>query len=273
MAYNEYTTLVFGTTGISGWAVSIMTTRHPSTKASNTISRVIGLTNRALSKESLSAESRGNKRWDLHSGIDLEQDADAVAEKLEAVRDVDQFWTLQTGGKAYGVELLDKGIKYNPPLKESAPPIPEPWASNVFYYAQYDTVKLLSEGKRWEFCEIRPDAFIGFVPQNNAMNLVQAIGLWLAMVRSFEELGTEVVFSGDEKAYKALQTNSSQDILAQFHVYASLHPDVVSKKAPNIADGEVVTWEQVCPDICHWSGLKGVERNPLTKTGAEGVQE
>lgn len=125
-----------------------------------------------------------------------------------------QFWTLQTGGKAYGVELLDKGIKYNPPLKESAPPIPEPWASNVFYYAQYDTVKQLSEGKRWEFCEIRPDAFIGFVPQNNAMNLVQAIGLWLAMVRSFEELGTEVIFPGNENAYKALQTNSSQDILA-----------------------------------------------------------
>ena len=184
-----------------------------------------------------------------------------------------QFWTLQTGGKAYGVEFLDKGIKYNPPLKESAPRIPEPWASNVFYYAQYDTIKQLSEGKRWTFCEIRPDAIIGFVPQKNAMNLAQAIGLWLAMVTSFEGIGTEVNFPGNEKAYKALHTDTSQDILAQFHVYASLNPEAVSMKSFNIADGDVVTWEQVWPCICHWFGLKGVGPDPSKKTGAEWVQE
>lgn len=184
-----------------------------------------------------------------------------------------KFWTLQTGGKAYGIEFLDKGIEYHPPHKESAPRIPEPWASNVFYYAQYDTVKELSQGKRWTFCEIRPDAIIGFVPQNNAMNLAQAIGLWLAMVRSLEGIGTEVIFPGGEKAYKALHTDTSQDILAQFHIYASLHPEVVSKKAFNIADGEVVTWEQVWPGICDWFGLKGVGPDSSKATGAEWVQQ
>lgn len=308
---------------------------HPSTNASNTFSRVIGLTNRPLSNEA-SLLNAADKRWELHSGMDLEQDVDAVAEKLKAIQDIDQvthvyftceiyaplffgyeaganiqcptaytahgkdyqtlkranvtilhnavkaveitcpnfqFWTLQTGGKAYGVEFLDNGIKYNPPLKESAPRIPEPWASNVFYYAQYDTIKQLSEGKRWTFCEIRPDAIIGFVPQNNAMNLAQAIGLWLAMVRSFEGIGREVNFPGNEKAYKALHTDTSQDILAQFHIYASLNPEAVSKKAFNIADGDVVTWEQVWPGVCHWFGLKGVGPDPSKKTGAEWVQE
>lgn len=131
----------------------------------------------------------------------------------------------------------------------------------------------LSEGKRWTFCEIRPDAIIGFVPQNNAMNLAQAIGLWLAMVKSFEGVGAEVVFPGDGKAFRALHTDTSQDILAQFHIYASLHPVAVSKKAFNIADGEVVTWEQVWPGICDWFGLKGVGPDPSKKTGSEWVQE
>lgn len=287
---------------------------HTSSNSSNTFSRVIGLTNRPLSKEA-SLLNAGDKRWELHSGIDLEPGVDAVVEKLKAIEDIDQvthvyftsytshgsdyltlkranvtilsnavqavektcpgfkFWTLQTGGKAYGVEFLHKGIEYNPPLKESAPRIPEPWASNVFYYAQYDTMMQLSEGKRWSFCEIRPDAIIGFVPQNNAMNLAQAIGLWLAMVKSLEGTGTEVVFPGDEKAYKALHTDTSQDILADFHIYASFHPETVSEKAYNIADGDVVTWEQVWPGICYWFGLKGVGPNPSKKTGAEWVQE
>lgn len=284
------------------------------TETENTFSRVIGLTNRPLSKET-SLLDPADQRWELHSGIDLEQSVDAVAERLIAIRNIHQvthvyftsytghgsdyqtlkranvtilssavqavertiphfqFWTLQTGGKAYGVEFLDKGIEYNPPLKESASRIPEPWASNVFYYAQYDTMKRLSEGKSWTFCEIRPDAIIGFVPQNNAMNLAQAIGLWLAMVKSFEGVGTEVVFPGDEKAYAALHTDTSQDILAQFHIYASFHPVAVAKKSFNIADGEVVTWEQVWPGICNWFGLKGVGPDPSKKTGAQWVQE
>lgn len=62
---------------------------HTSSDSSNTFSRVIGLTNRPLSKEAslLNAE---DKRWELHSGIDLEEDVDAVAEKLEVIQDIDQ---------------------------------------------------------------------------------------------------------------------------------------------------------------------------------------
>lgn len=62
---------------------------HTSSDSSNTFSRVIGLTNRPLSKEAslLNAE---DERWELHSGIDLEEDVDAVAEKLKVIQDVDQ---------------------------------------------------------------------------------------------------------------------------------------------------------------------------------------
>ena len=57
-------------------------------------------------------------------------------------------------------------------------------------------MKHLSEGKRRILCETRIDALIGFVPQNDTMNLVQAVGLWLAVVRSPEGSWTEVVFPG-----------------------------------------------------------------------------
>ena len=184
-----------------------------------------------------------------------------------------QFWTLQTGGKAYGVEFIDKGIDYNPPLKETMPRIAEPYASNIFYYAQYDTMKRLSEGKRWKFCEIRPDAIVGFVPQNNAMNIAQALGLFLAMYKSIEGSGAEVPFPGNEAAYKELHTDTSQDILARFHIFASFHADAVAGRAFNIADGDVVTWEQIWPGVCSWFGLKGVGPDQSRSTGTQWVQE
>ena len=300
----------------------------------NAFSRVIGLTNRPLTK-SASTLPIENEKWELHCGVDLERGADVVAEKLKAIEGIEgishvyftcrealligyreyqeltdrfsaytahgsdyqtlkqanvtilvnavqaveklcpnlQFWTLQTGGKAYGVEFVDKGIDYNPPLKETMPRIPEPYASNIFYYAQYDTMKRLSEGKKWKYCEIRPDAIVGFVPQNNAMNIAQALGLFLSMYKSVEGSGAEVPFPGNATAFKELHTDTSQDILARFHIFASFHTDAVAGRAFNIADGDVVTWEQIWPGVCSWFGLKGVGPDQTRSTGAQWVQE
>jgi hypothetical protein len=43
------------------------------------------------------------------------------------------------------------------PIKESNPRIPEPYASNIMYYTQYDVLEELSKGKKWLFVEVRPD--------------------------------------------------------------------------------------------------------------------
>ncbi|MDI1492514.1 MAG: hypothetical protein OHK93_003728 [Ramalina farinacea] len=183
------------------------------------------------------------------------------------------FWTLQTGGKAYGVEFVNEGIPFHPPLKESTPRIPEPYASNIFYYPQYDTLRDLSKGKSWKFCEIRPDAIIGFVPNNNAMNLAQALALFLSMYASVEGRGSEVPYPGTDDAYKSLHTDTSQDILARFHIHASLHPDAVNGRAFNVADGEAVSWEAVWPEICKYFGLNGVAPDPSKSTGAQWMRE
>ena len=159
--------------------------------------------------------------------------------------------------KAYGVEFLPN-VPYNPPHVESAPRAPEPYASNIFYYAQYDVMQRLSRSKPWTFCEIRPDAIIGFVPNNNAMNLAQGLGLFLAMYRDVEGEGAEVAYPGNEEGWRAMRTDTSQDILARFHVYASMHPEEVRERAFNVADGEAVSWAQVWPGICSYFGLEGV---------------
>ena len=71
-----------------------------SPNGSKAFSRVIGLTNRPLRKENCLLDT-GDKRWDLHSGIDLERDVDAVAEKLQAIEGIDQvnyvYFTCESG--------------------------------------------------------------------------------------------------------------------------------------------------------------------------------
>lgn len=70
---------------------------------------------------------------------------------------------LQTGGKRYGVEFADK-IDINPPLKETSPRIAKPYAQNIFYYSQVDTLTELSRAASWTFTEVVPDVIVGFTP-------------------------------------------------------------------------------------------------------------
>ncbi|EMD00187.1 hypothetical protein BAUCODRAFT_367934 [Baudoinia panamericana UAMH 10762] len=285
--------IVFGASGISGYALMKELTRYPTP---TTFSRIIGLTHRPLKKEiSLLPE---DERLELYSDLDLldrnktllqmqhipgvehtthvyfaaysghgssyEELKWTNAELLtnavgtcEIVCPLMQFFTLQTGGKAYGVEFSDK-VPYNPPLSESLPRIPEPYASNIFYYEQYDIMTRASAGKPWTFCEIRPDAIVGFVPQNNAMNIAQALGLFLSLWKDVNGEGSEVVFPGNEKAWEALHTDTSQDILARFHIFASLKPEMTSEKTFNVVDGPATHWKEVWPQVCAYFGLRGV---------------
>ena len=93
------------------------------------------------------------------------------------------------------------------------------------------------------------------------MNLAQCLALFLSFYRWKVGEGQELIFPGSDKAWKAKHSDTHQDILARFHIFASLHPDRVKERAFNVADGYVVTWESVWPGICQWFGLKGVGPN------------
>jgi hypothetical protein len=138
------------------------------------------------------------------------------------------------------------------------PRIPEPYASNVFYYAQYDLLAQLSMGKDWTFAEIRPDGIVGFTPTSNVMNLSQGIGLYLAIYREVHGSGARVNFPGSERGWKCKHSDTSQDILAKMEIYAATHIEECGNGGVfNIADGKTVTWEDVWPKLCNNFGLVG----------------
>jgi hypothetical protein len=192
--------------------------------------------------------------------------------------------------QAYGIEFADK-IPLKVPSKETDPRIPTPYASNIFYYTQHDHLLAASASKPWKFCEIRPDVIIGAVPAGNAMNLAQCLGLFLSLWRTLHGPGSNVPFPGpplaETKAYtpeggstfrsawEAKRTDTSQDVLARFHLFASMHADRVHARAFNVADGipEVVTWGGVWPGVCSYFGLQGVPPDGTLRSPKEWMLE
>ncbi|RMZ37398.1 sirQ protein [Aspergillus flavus] len=302
MSHNGRYALVFGASGISGWSLLNQCLSYPTTSS---FRRVVGLCNRPLSKKDaylpddprLDIVSRIDLTQSVSSVTDQLKakvhDVESVevvlfcayieAHDFESRREVNarllrtaiqaisgiapnlESVILQTGGKGYGLEFSNE-LKISPPLHESMPRIPEPWRSKVFYYEQYDTLSELSKGKKWSFSEIRPDGIIGFVPGTNVMNLAQGIALYLTLYREVHGQGAEVPFLGMLHGYRSTHSDTFQDILSKMEIYAALNRDKCPNgSAYNVANGDVVSWEQVWPDICSHFGLVG--------TGPQGDQK
>jgi hypothetical protein len=92
------------------------------------------------------------------------------------------------------------------------------------------------------------------------MNLAQALGLFFSFFASREGLGARVPYPGPQSAYTAPHTDVSQSLLARFHIYTSLHPDLTASHAFNIGDESTgVTWGAIWPRISAYFGLVGTE--------------
>ncbi|KAL7943601.1 hypothetical protein V8C42DRAFT_358873 [Trichoderma barbatum] len=302
------TALVFGASGITGWAILREALKYPTTAAFH---RVIGLTNRPLDPKECFLPD--DSRLTLTHGLDLTSSVDDVVAKLadiEGIKDVTdvyfaayvqpagasdfegfdilkevnvriletavlaveqispklRFWTLQTGGKAYGyVHVPHLGFP-KVPAKETDPRIPQPYEDQVFYYAQYDALMRLSAGKNWRFAEIRPDLVIGFVPGGgNAMNYVQALAIFLSFYahRETDSSGTKktIPYPGPLAVYKSYYTEVGQTTLARAHIFASNLEDASNGEIYNVGDSPVTTgnnWAEKWASICDMFGLKGI---------------
>jgi hypothetical protein len=98
---------------------------------------------------------------------------------------------------------------------------------------------------------------VGFVPQNNFMNMAQGLALYFSLYREARGEGAEVVFPYGEEAWTALHTDSSADLLGRFHVFASLQPERVAERAFNVVDGEAFAWRDLWPRLAAYFGLVG----------------
>ena len=192
---------------------------------------------------------------------------DLLSRAVSAVENVSsnlKCVVLPTGTKAYGIHVLDKyPFDFTMPLKESHPRIPEPYASQMFYYSQTDMLTDMSKGKSWAWCEIIPDNIIGFVPNNNIYCMAQALGLYLSLYAAVNGKGAEVIFPGTEKSWKILTNETSQDVAAHVAIIASLRTEKTSGERYNAADSaKPSTWSHKWPVICEYFGLKGVGPRP-----------
>ncbi|KAK3116446.1 hypothetical protein LTR53_003172 [Teratosphaeriaceae sp. CCFEE 6253] len=256
--------LIFGATGIQGWAVTNQLLQGYPT--ADSFARVTALANRPPSENLLWPKS---DKLQIVSGINLlnEGGQEALEQQMKdqvpgietvthlfffayifnpdpaeetrtnvallhrAVTAAEslsahlQFVLLPTGTKAYGVHCLaDFPFAASLPLAETLPRIPEPWRSANFYYAQTDWLASQSRGKGWTWCEVRPDVVVGFVPNNNVYCLAQTLATYLSCVREVEGEGAEVAFPGNGKSWVVESNDSSQDVIARFCIHAALHP-------------------------------------------------
>ncbi|KXJ86802.1 hypothetical protein Micbo1qcDRAFT_218528 [Microdochium bolleyi] len=198
---------------------------------------------------------------------ECEINVDLIKRAVTSVENISsnlKFVVLPTGTKAYGVHLIDQfPFKNDLPLKETLPRIPEPFASEMFYYSQIDMLTEMSQGKSWTWCDVIPDVIVGFVPNNNIYCLAQALSTYLSLYAAINGKGAEVQFPGTEKSYKIACNDSSQDIVAKTSILASLRPEVSGGQRYNAADNaETSSWSVKWPIICEYFGLKGVGPPP-----------
>ncbi|KAJ5330339.1 hypothetical protein N7476_000122 [Penicillium atrosanguineum] len=118
MAESKNVALVFGASGISGWAVTKCALSYPTP---TTFDRVIGLTNRPLSLEKSGLPH--DPRLELHSGVNLRGNLDEVLSQLQAkvpdLEDVTHMCYLAySNATAYSMDVLairdiNAGMTYN----------------------------------------------------------------------------------------------------------------------------------------------------------------
>lgn len=172
-----------------------------------------------------------------------------------------EFVVLQTGAKMYGCHLLDNHPSdYMPvPLSESLPRLKAPYHDMLFYHPQLDWVSEYSKGKKWNWCDTRPDIIIGFVPNQNFYSLGTALGVYLSLYREVEGDGAECPFPGTPKSWVAQSIDSSSDMIARQTLHLSLNLPADQKgQGFNIADArKPQSWSTKWPVLCEYFGLKG----------------
>ncbi|KAJ9630178.1 hypothetical protein H2204_008683 [Knufia peltigerae] len=296
MATTKRHALVFGASGVTGWAVvKQLLLDYPE---AGTWSEVTALTNRPLSLE-LSQWPKAGK-LNIVSGLNLldpsqeafngaikekipnidtvthvfyyaykanpnfdQEKKDAVDMLVRAVTAVDmlspalEFVAFQTGAKMYGF-LLQEDHYHPVPLKESLPRLKPPFSDQLFYHAQLDWLGSYAKGKSWTWCETRPDIVVGFAPNHSAYSLAASLAIYFSLWKVINGPGSVVPFPGTNKSWKAKHNEAGSEMIGKSTIFLALHPEISGGgEAFNVAtSSKYSTWEEKWPMLCEYFGLK-----------------
>jgi len=92
---NKLQALIFGASGITGWAITNAALSYPSP---STFERVMGLTSRPLSLKHSGFPQ--DSRLHLHSGLDLSQDSEHIVKYLEDIKDISNITHVYFAGES-----------------------------------------------------------------------------------------------------------------------------------------------------------------------------
>ncbi|KAH8660323.1 hypothetical protein BX600DRAFT_383064 [Xylariales sp. PMI_506] len=180
-----------------------------------------------------------------------------------------QFVVFPGGTRGYGIYL--PGGTFTPPLEEDmVDNLPADYAKTVVYPAYRELLNRASAGKQWTWCEVCPDAIIGFTPNGSQFSLALHWAQYLSLyaynhgigphTEHVESAKVEVPFPGSASGASSLFSPVSAKTIARFMIYASTHPETCgSGQLFNIADNDApVTYGELWPKLAAWFGLEGV---------------
>lgn len=150
------------------------------------------------------------------------------------------------------------------PHSESAPRIPSPFAEMLFYHSQIDFITEYAKDKKWSFIETRADIIVGFVPNQNYYSLGTSLGIFLSLWKEVHGEGAKCPFPGTAKTWKALNSDSSSDMIARQTIHLTLSPSTPKGAAYNVSDAKTPqNWETKWPIVCSYFNLEATE--PLSE--------
>eukprot|EP00914_Ancora_sagittata_P003402 GHVO01007078.1.p2 GENE.GHVO01007078.1~~GHVO01007078.1.p2 ORF type:complete len:209 (+),score=21.31 GHVO01007078.1:656-1282(+) len=116
-----------------------------------------------------------------------------------------------------------------------------------------------SSNQSWTWCEVVPDAIIGFTPNGSGFSLAGHWAVYLYAYKLVNGDGAEVPYPGTTSGYDAKFTETSATTLARVAIHASLHPAQFRERIFNVADVDAPSaMRERWPQIASWFGLKGV---------------
>ncbi|KAJ7075746.1 hypothetical protein B0H15DRAFT_866034 [Mycena belliarum] len=289
--------LVFGASGLAGWGVvEQLLENYP---AKGTFSKVTAVINRPMSIADSSWPAPEAPALELVTNVDLtqgtvesftahlkkkvkdiagvthvyyfvyKQDDDVELEiktnrgmlervvgAMEALAPNFRFLAWPSGSMGYGI-YKPGGGPFKAPYKESMGRLPAP--DTNFYYVFEDILAQRSKGKFWTWCEVRPDAIVGFSPNGSTYNLPAHWATYLSLYRVVEGEGASVAYPGTEAGYDSKFNDASSEIIAKLAIWASLNPEKSSGQLFNIADrAEPSTMRERWPALAAYFGLVGI---------------
>ncbi|KAK4936388.1 hypothetical protein LTR10_022714 [Elasticomyces elasticus] len=305
MATTRKHALIFGASGVSGWAVvNQLLNDYPT---AGTWSKVTALTNRPLDLET--SQWPATNKLQIISGLNLlEKPQDAFEEEVKnKVTDIDtvthvfyyaykastnfeqekkdavdmlsrsitavdrlspvlEFVAFQTGAKMYGF-LLQEDHYFPVPLSESLPRLKPPFSDQLFYHDQLDWLGSYSAKKSWTWCETRPDIIIGFAPNHSAYSLAASLAIYFSLWEEINGAGSVVPFPGTPKSWRARHNEAGSDMIAKQTIFLSLHPSISGNGAAfNVASSpNHETWEEKWPQLCQYFGLRSAPPSEQSK--------